>query len=362
MVWGKYRTILLLSFVYCCGHLALAIDETRVGLAVGLALIAIGSGGIKPCVSAHLGDQYRARGVAATTEGFSLFYLAINLGALCSSLAIPWLFERYGSTVAFGVPGLVMAFATWIFWLGRTRYVTIPPTPWRTYTAAILGVGNRSQLITLALLFLTISIFWSLFDQTSSSWVLQAEHLDRRLELPLFGFIELLPAQLQAINPLLILLFAPLFAWGVYPWLQQRGWLTSRGKITTGMALASLSFAIIAVAQSELSQGNHVSVVWQILAYVFLTAAEVLVSVTTLEMAYVNAPGASKSFATSFYLLSVALGNGFTALCSGYLAAYIGATASTSYFLFFAALPLLLTIPAGILSGRIEGMALQRAQ
>ena len=56
--FGKYKTILALSVVYCAGHLTLALDETRMGLAVGLGLIALGSGGIKPCVSAHVGDQF----------------------------------------------------------------------------------------------------------------------------------------------------------------------------------------------------------------------------------------------------------------------------------------------------------------
>ena len=58
-VWlGKYRTILYVSLIYCLGHLALSLDETRLGLAVGLTLIAVGSGGIKPCVSANVGDQF----------------------------------------------------------------------------------------------------------------------------------------------------------------------------------------------------------------------------------------------------------------------------------------------------------------
>ena len=56
--FGKYKTIIGLSLVYCAGHLALALDETRMGLTVGLTLIAIGAGGIKPCVSAHVGDQF----------------------------------------------------------------------------------------------------------------------------------------------------------------------------------------------------------------------------------------------------------------------------------------------------------------
>src|SRR5437763_9792360 len=55
---GKYRTILSFSIIYCLGHLALALDDTRVGLVAGLSLIAVGSGGIKPCVSAHVGDQF----------------------------------------------------------------------------------------------------------------------------------------------------------------------------------------------------------------------------------------------------------------------------------------------------------------
>ena len=92
-LWGKYRTIILLSLVYCLGHLSLAIDDTRLGLGFGLALIAIGSGGIKPCVSAHLGDQYQHEDVAHRSEGYSLFYIAINLGAFLSTLATPLLLE-----------------------------------------------------------------------------------------------------------------------------------------------------------------------------------------------------------------------------------------------------------------------------
>src|ERR1700754_771583 len=57
---GKYRTILWLSLVYCLGHLSLALNDTRLGLALGLLLIAVGAGGIKPCVSAHVGDQFGA--------------------------------------------------------------------------------------------------------------------------------------------------------------------------------------------------------------------------------------------------------------------------------------------------------------
>lgn len=123
---GKYRTIIALSFIYCFGHLVLAIDHTRLGLGIGLALIALGSGGIKPCVSAHLGDQFGQRNQHLLSRVFGWFYFSINLGAFISILATPWLMNRYGASVAFAVPGVLMLIATLIFWSGRHKFVHIP--------------------------------------------------------------------------------------------------------------------------------------------------------------------------------------------------------------------------------------------
>ena len=146
LLFGKYRTIIALSLVYCAGHGVLALDDTRVGLVAGLTLIALGSGGIKPCVSAHLGDQYRQSGGGRISEGFSLFYLAINVGAFLSTLIIPWLLQKHGSRVAFAVPGICMALATIFFWCGRRRYVALPPTPWRTYCNDLAHPGSRRAI------------------------------------------------------------------------------------------------------------------------------------------------------------------------------------------------------------------------
>ncbi len=74
-IWGKYKTILYLSLVYCAGHAVLSIWETRTGLYFGLALIALGSGGIKPCVSAHVGDQFRANQTHLLKKVYELLLL-----------------------------------------------------------------------------------------------------------------------------------------------------------------------------------------------------------------------------------------------------------------------------------------------
>lgn len=78
---GKYRTIIFLSLIYCLGHFALALDDTRMGLLIGQGLIAMGAGGIKPCVSAHIGDQFGIANRHLMTKVFSWFYFSINFGA-----------------------------------------------------------------------------------------------------------------------------------------------------------------------------------------------------------------------------------------------------------------------------------------
>src|SRR5512137_142055 len=93
---GKYRTILFLSIVYCFGHLALALDHTRLGLVLGLGLIALGAGGIKPCVSANVGDQFGPSNQHLLSKVFGWFYLSINVGSTVSMALIPWLNAEYG--------------------------------------------------------------------------------------------------------------------------------------------------------------------------------------------------------------------------------------------------------------------------
>src|SRR5438445_2493993 len=136
-VLGKFRTILFLSIVYCFGHLALAIDHTRFGLAIGLGLIALGAGGIKPCVSANVGDQFGASNQHLLPRVFSWFYFSINFGSAFSTILIPELLERFGPKIAFGTPGVFMFIATVVFWFGRRKFVHITPAGARNYVKEI---------------------------------------------------------------------------------------------------------------------------------------------------------------------------------------------------------------------------------
>ena len=395
---GKYLTILLLSIVYCLGHLCLALMdlpeplleatlEPRGWLLAGLALVAIGSGGIKPCVSAHVGDQFGHSNRHLLERVFGWFYFAINFGSFFSTLLTPWLLKKCGAGWAFGVPGILMALATLVFWLGRHSFIHVPPRGPR-YFAETFGPEGRAAIFKLVPLYLLVAVFWSLYDQSGGAWVQQAQQMDRR-----FLGVEWLESQIQAINPLLVLVFIPLFSLVIYPSLARLITLTPLRKIFTGFLLTILAFAITAHAQrlidteaerfrssvAPIAAGDGVdraateaamresglyaladtfkndgtgraadgsggrepgdarveamvsaglaitgdgtrlsarwpSVGWQLLAYVVITAAEILVSITCLEFSYTQAPPQMKSFIMSLYLLSVSLGNLFTAL------------------------------------------------
>jgi len=486
---GKYRVIFWISLIYVAGHAALAIGgrfgtlgnlgAAEFAMFTGLTLIAIGSGGIKPCVSANVGDQFTAANSHLVTRVFQVFYFIINFGSFFASVLTPFLYQRVGPEVAFGVPGILMALATIVFWAGRRKFVHVPPQPggalgaldfvasslmavpllvfiaggatvaeslvgaamskepgamaiaWgglaRDYwpyaagslAALLAGLGlfaRRQRLqadagflsvlvhcvrhrgergpgddfwaparrrfgdeaaegppavLRIVVVFSMVSVFWGLYYQYSSTWIEQAKAMGRTVTLPvwlwndwfipagiasaLFGLLwivrwvsnrpptrfvvglflvaiglwgagagvlqwlkggtfvlEMLPAQISALNPLLVMIIIPLLNVAVYRPLERRGRpMPPLRRMTIGMFLAALSFVAVALLQARIQAAGRgeVHVLWQIIPYTLVTAAEVLVSVTGLEFAYTQAPRKMKSTIMSFWLLCITFGN-----------------------------------------------------
>ena len=309
---GKYRTIISLSLVYCLGHLTLALMGSggltpEAWMMTGLALISLGSGGIKPCVSAHVGDQFGESNATWLTKVFGWFYISINVGAFISTILTPWLLEWYGPHLAFGIPGILMAIATYVFWLGRKKFIHIQPKGMGFIRETFSREGLRT-MTKLAIIFSFVAVFWALFDQTGSSWVLQAEDLNRN-----WLGVHWLPSQIQAINPIMIVIMVPIFAFGIYPVLDKVFPLTPLRKISIGLFVMVIGFAMVSVVQQWVDQGQQPSIGWQIFAYAILTSSEVMVSITCLEFAYTQAPRSMKSVIMALFLMSVSLGNFFTA-------------------------------------------------
>ncbi|MEC8043750.1 MAG: POT family MFS transporter [Verrucomicrobiota bacterium] len=346
--WGKYRTIISLSLVYCLGHLALALDETRVGLTIGLTLIAIGAGGIKGCVSAHVGDQFGRSNVSMLEKVYGWFYLAINLGAFASTLLTPWLLDEFGPSIAFGIPGFLMLVATFAFWAGRNDFAHIPPSGFAFIRDACSASGLKT-MSKLLLIYLFVAVFWALFDQTASTWVFQAEKMDR-----FFCGVEWEAAQIQAVNPALILILIPLFNYFLYPVINRFFLLTPLRKIGIGFFLVVPSFIIPAFVESRIQMGEVPGIEWQLLSYLLLTSGEVMISVTCLEFSYTQAPKTMKSLVFGLFMSSVAVGNLFTALVNAIILNKDGTSwlSGADYYLFFAGamfVTALVFIPVAIL-------------
>jgi POT family proton-dependent oligopeptide transporter len=358
-IWGKYKTILYLSLVYCAGHAVLAIWENKMGLYAGLGLIALGSGGIKPCVSAHVGDQFKANQQHLLKKVYELFYFMINFGSFFSTIITPWTLKHYGPSIAFGIPGVLMFIATFIFWLGRNEFVHVPPQKgdghgFMNVVASAFrnqskrkagqsfldaGLTDHSQenvdaakaVIDIAKLFAAISVFWALFDQHGSSWVIQAMNMD--LE---FMGMQFEASQIAAWNPIMVMGLIPLFSMVVYPGIEKLGFkLTPIRRMTIGMFVAAASFGFVAVLQMGLDSGNKLNVMWQFFPYLIITMAEVMISITGLEFAYTQAPRSMKSTIMSIWLLTVFFGNLITAYVAKINFFPVG---SVGYFLFFTVL------------------------
>jgi POT family proton-dependent oligopeptide transporter len=308
VLWGKFKTIMTFSLVYCAGCVSLALfSDTPTAVGLGLLMVAFGTGGIKPCVSTNVGDQFTAKNQHLIERAFSWFYIAINAGSCISIWFCPVLLANYGPRLAFGMPAAMMFVATVMFWLGRKKFAVVPPAG-KAWLKDVFSPEGGRLVLSLIVVYFFVACFWMLWDQSNgNTWTLQAQSslMDKNLG---FGF-KMLPAQIQVVNGLFILALVPVFTYVIYPLCSRFFAVTPLRRIGAGLFTVASSFLIVAWIEQRIQSGHSVSVWWQILAYVVLTAAEVLVSITALEFSYKQAPLRMKSFIMALFLLSTSLGN-----------------------------------------------------
>jgi POT family proton-dependent oligopeptide transporter len=315
---GKYNTIVLFSLPYILGHVILGF-ENYYALAIALSLLAMGSGVIKPNISPLMGltyDQFRPGEEQLRSNAFGIFYMAINIGAAISQIIVPFLRTRYGYFIAFLFPAVLMAVAFVVFAAGKPFYAR--EVIRRTQKTPEERALQWQVLGQVGLLFILCMFFWAMFDQSSGTWIYFAGTYMNR-DLFVFGY-QLDVEMMQAINPILIVMLVPLttILWTA---LDVRGIkVRATQKMILGFVLTALCMGVMAycgysvrqvAAGEELPPAERISIRWQVLAYVCITLAEILISVTGLELAFVAAPKSMKGFVTSLWLVSVALGNLF---------------------------------------------------
>lgn len=383
---GKYRLILYISMVYCLGHLFLATFDTNLnGFTAGLVLVAIGAGGIKSCVSANVGDQFNSTNQDLLSKVYGWFYFSINAGSMVSTILIPWTYAHYGAKWAFGIPGILMGLATIIFFSGRKLYVKVPPAGINRDNFVFISLyalfniskkkkgeslldvakakhspekveGVKAVYRVMTVFFFALA-FWAVWDQCLSEWVLQASKMNRTINLGFTKF-EMLAGQVQTVNTIFLLAFIPIFNYWLYPLFDRIGLKTTPlRRLGFGLVLTALSFVVIALIQTNIDGGGTPSIWWQIFAYMVLSAAEVLVSITGLEYAYTHSPKSMKSTMNGIWFLVVSLGNLFTAAINGnisnhgFLAPYlIGA----NFYWFFVAIIAVFVIAFMFIAPRLK--------
>lgn len=304
---GKFKTIVYFAIPYIMGHIILGTFNNEAGLYVALALLAGGSGSIKPNVSTLMGQMYREAGKEhLLSQAFSWFYMAINIGAASAMTTLPFVRDHYGYGVAFMAPTIMMAISLVIFIIGKRYY---PKEDVRKSARVVKTAAQRREeraaLIRLSGLFLLIVFFWSIFDQSYSTWTLFArDYLN--LETA-FGRIP--PDAIQGLNPILIIFMTPLFAW---LWAKTdkdpKRRLSSPKKMLLGFFMVIISTGIMSLA-GYFAQAEKVSILWEAAAYIMITSAELCISVIGLQMAFEEAPEQMKSTITGVWLCTVFLGD-----------------------------------------------------
>ncbi|XP_010771863.1 solute carrier family 15 member 1 [Notothenia coriiceps] len=304
---GKFKTIIYLSIVYAIGQVTMAIsaihditdydkDGTPDNMTfhvvlsmVGLLLIALGTGGIKPCVAAFGGDQFGNHQEKQRRTFFSVFYLCINGGSLLSTIITPILRAQdcgiYSKqkcySLAFGVPAALMVVALVVFIVGSGMYYKAEPQgnimgsvckcigfaiknrykhrskqypkrqhwmDWSEEKYEKLLIAQIKMVLKVLFLYIPLPMFWTLFDQKGSRWTLQATNMDGN-----FGLLVIQPDQMQTVNPILILTLVPIMDSLIYPLIKKCGLnFTPLKRMTVGMVMAAIAFVCAAVVQLQI--------------------------------------------------------------------------------------------------------------
>jgi POT family proton-dependent oligopeptide transporter len=383
---GLRRAILTGAVLITSGHLSIGISGMagagagKIFFFLGLVLIVLGTGLLKPNISAIVGDLY-PEGGARRDAGFSIFYMGINTGAFVGQLVTGYLGERVSWHWGFGAAGVGMLFGLLMFWLkaratlgtigqdivrdpdpvvqakreGTVRNLTLaglamlalvfvlaatgsialdPQAIGGVMTFVLVGIAvaffgflfafgglTRDEKLrsgVIFVLFVFAAIFWAAFEQAPTSLQLFAnDFTDRRV----FGF-EVPATWFQSVNSAFIILFSPVFA-ALWIMLAKRNIdLSSPAKFAMGLALAGVGFLIMVFAANQVvASGGSVLVSpwWLIMSYLFQTLGELFLSPVGLSSMTKLAPRRYVGQMMGIWFLATSVGNLVAGLVGGHV-------------------------------------------
>ncbi|KAG4071714.1 hypothetical protein HA402_011868 [Bradysia odoriphaga] len=388
--WGAYKTITLMMVVYSCGIaiVSLGAIETlnlpTIALTfIGLIIVAVGSGGVRPNLNAFGGTQYKLPEQAEELKFFfSIQFFLMKCGSLLAYFLAPTLrgdVKCFGMDdcypLAFGVPAIAIFVSFIIFISGTRLYVRIPPsgnmlvkvfacvftamsqklkqrniTPkshWLDYAEQKHGkklVDDTKSVLSVLVMFLPIPIYWSGFLLQNSRFVFQATRTNGDI-----GWFVIKPDQMLIFNPVLALILFPICEYVFYPLLAKIGIKTVLQKITLGIMFGAIGVGLATIVETQI-ESNYISILWLIPQYLAMVLSENFLYIANLNFAYNEAPKEMKSVITSFVFVTIAGGNLIVVFITG-----MKFFSSQIYeFLFFTILIFLDTIFFGFLATRYK--------
>jgi POT family proton-dependent oligopeptide transporter len=393
---GARRSVLYGGIVIACGHYTLAIPNTATFF-LGLLLIVLGTGLLKPNISTMVGSLYE-KDSPKRDAGFSLFYMGINIGGFFAPLIVGWLGQRVNWHLGFAAAGVGMTVAVVWYVAGRNglRHVCDRPTNelppaerkrvatwiaaaagvvavvavalaaigqltvnrvvlflvfvpiavaivyfWRMFADRSLTDDERSRLRAYVWLFVFAACFWLIYDQAGSVLNVFAEK-----QVALGG----LPASwLQAVNPIFIIIASPLAG---LLWVKLGHRLATPGKFAIGLVLNGFSFVLMAGAAAQAVGGTKVSPLWLVAVYAVQVLGELALSPVGLSVTTKLAPAAYLSQMLGLWFLATAVGDAI----GGQVARLTASMAQSSYFLTFGLASVVVGIAAFGMRKALRGM------
>ncbi|CAL4932633.1 unnamed protein product [Urochloa decumbens] len=394
--WGRYKTIVIFLLIYTIGMLILTVSASlplimvvpsnsgirRVAAYLGLYLVALGTGGVKPCASALGADQFDATDpVERATKGsfFNWYYFSVNIGSLLSGTVLVWVQDDIGWGVGFAAPMLLMVSGLAVFVAGRKVYryrnlegsplmsvaqvvvaagrnyrlvlpedtsgidndkqfirffdkaaivapstgekgTSTPTSPWRLCTPS--QVEELKMLLRMLPIWASMVLFFAATAQMSSTLIEQGAAMDNRV-----GRFTVPPASLATFDVISVMVSIPIYDAVLVP-LARRATGKDRGlshlqRIGVGLALSAAGMAYAAAVEARrLSLAPAaMGIMWQAPAFAVLGAGEVFASIGILEFFYDESPGGMKSLGNAFAQLAIAAGSYLNSAVLGAVAA-----------------------------------------
>ena len=318
---GHRRAVFIGGVIIACGHFSMAFPSLAT-FYLGLLLIIIGTGLLKPNVSTIVGTLY-TRDDPRRDGAFSIFYMGINLGAFIAPLVCGWLGQKINWHAGFAAAGVGMVLGLIQYALGQKH---LQPVSEVTKTAKIESTSPAVQVKTpftreewgritaASILTLFALIFWAGFEQAGSSLNLFA---DRATQLTVFGF-NYPSSWFQSVEPLFVIILSPVFAW-IWVKLGSRN-PSSPAKFTLGLFFLALSFLLVVPAAKYFEAHNtRVSPWWLVGLYLLQCLGELCLSPVGLSMVTKLSPARIVGFMMGVWFFATAMGNYVAGWVAGFL-------------------------------------------